>query len=361
VGVSMLRALDIGLIADSRNPIREPFAGGLEAHTHALATGLRARGHRVTIYASDASDAGLGVVPVHVPGEQLRLSGRARSDTSMPDERFMQDHHAYLDLMLRLRSTSHEVLHNNSLHYLPVAMAPSLSLPVVTVLHTPPTPWIESAAQCTARAGSEFVSVSQANARAWRHSLKVRAVVANGVDLDVWRPGRPADPPYAVWTGRLVSEKAPHLAIEAARRAGLALRIAGPTPDPHYFEREVKGRLGGGIVHLGHLSRRELVKLVGGARVSLVTPCWDEPYGLVVAESLACGTPVAGFARGAIPEILDERCGRLAEPDDIAGLARAATEAMRLRREDCRRRAENSCSLDAMVRRYEALYFELAA
>ena len=247
----MSRALDIGLIADSHNPIREPFAGGLEAHTHALATGLRTRGHRVTIYASDASDAGLGVVSVRVRGERLRLSRRARSDTSMPDEGFMQDHHAYLDLMLRLRTTSHEVLHNNSLHYLPVAMAPSLSLPMVTVLHTPPTPWIESAAQCSARAGSEFVSVSQANARAWRHSLQVRAVVANGVDLGVWRPGRPADRPYAVWTGRMVPEKAPHLAIEAARRAGLALRLAGPTPDRDYFEREVAGRLGGEVTHLG--------------------------------------------------------------------------------------------------------------
>lgn len=361
MGVSAWRALDIGLVADSRNPIREPFAGGLEAHTHALATGLRARGHRVTIYASDASDVGLGVVPVLVTGERLRLSRLARSDTSMPDERFMQDHHAYLDLMLRLCGASHDVLHNNSLHYLPVAMAPSLSLPVVTVLHTPPTPWIESAAQCSARAGSEFVSVSQANARAWRHSLQVRAVVANGVDLGVWRPGRPVDPPYAVWTGRMVPEKAPHLAIEAARRAGLALRMAGPTPEPEYFEREVMPRLSEQIVYLGHLSRRQLVKLVAGARVSLVTPCWDEPYGLVVAESLACGTPVAGFARGAIPEILDEHCGRLAKPGDVAELARAATEAMRLRRKDCRRRAESSCSLDAMVRRYEALYFEMAA
>lgn len=359
--MSTVRALDIGLIADSRNPIREPFAGGLEAHTHALATGLRARGHRVTIYASDASDAGLGVVPVRVPEQRLRLSRRARSDMSMPDERFMQDHHAYLDLMLRLRRTSHDVLHNNSLHYLPVAMAPSLSLPVVTVLHTPPTPWIESAVQCSARSGNEFVSVSKANARAWRHSLQVRAVVANGVDLGVWRPSRPADPPYAVWTGRMVPEKAPHLAIEAAHRAGLALRLAGPTPDPEYFEREIRGRLGGEAVYLGHLSRRELVKLVGGARVSLVTPCWDEPYGLVVAESLACGTPVAGFARGAIPEILNVHCGRLAEPGDVADLARAATEAMRLRRDDCRRRAESTCSLDEMVRRYEALYFELAA
>jgi glycosyltransferase involved in cell wall biosynthesis len=80
-----------------------------------------------------------------------------------------------------------------------------------------------------------------------------------------------------------------------------------------------------------------------------------------VAESLACGTPVAGFARGAIPEILDDHCGRLAEPGNSGDLARAAREAMELRREDCRRRAESSCSLDAMVQCYEALYLELAA
>jgi glycosyltransferase involved in cell wall biosynthesis len=94
---------------------------------------------------------------------------------------------------------------------------------------------------------------------------------------------------------------------------------------------------------------------VGGARVALCTPCWEEPYGLVVPEALACGTPVAAFARGAIPTILDATCGRLAVPDCAQSLAEATLMAMTLKRDDCRRRAETFCDAEVMVDSYETI------
>ncbi|MGC8159823.1 glycosyltransferase, partial [Salmonella enterica] len=84
--------------------------------------------------------------------------------------------------------------------------------------------------------------------------------------------------------------------------------------------------------HLGHLDHEALSRLVGGARAFLCTPTWDEPYGLVVAEALACGVPVAAFARGAIREIVDSSCGVLAEPDNAVALAAAGTAALALDR-----------------------------
>lgn len=89
-------------------------------------------------------------------------------------------------------------------------------------------------------------------------------------------------------------------------------------------------RLGDGVTYEGHLMQKELADLVGGAAVALVTPQWDEPYGLVVAEALACGTPVAAFRRGGIPEILDDTCGRMVPADDIDALAGAIGDAARL-------------------------------
>jgi glycosyltransferase involved in cell wall biosynthesis len=83
---------------------------------------------------------------------------------------------------------------------------------------------------------------------------------------------------------------------------------------------------------------------------------WDEPYGLVVAEALACGVPVAAFARGAIPEILDATCGVLATPDDVSSLASAALSALKLNRSACRTRAEQMCDAERMVDNYEAHY-----
>ena len=100
---------------------------------------------------------------------------------------------------------------------------------------------------------------------------------------------------------------------------------------------------------------------MGAASVCLVTPRWDEPYGLVVAESLACGTPVVAFRRGGIPEIVDGSCAVLVEPDDVDALAEAMTTARRLSRDDCRARAEAACSLDVMTTRYEAVYDEMVS
>ncbi len=344
----------IGLIASVRFPVSEPFAGGLEAHTWSLAHGLKARGHDVTVFAAPGSDPALGIheLPVQFPV----LSEAARADVSMTPERWLQEHHAYLSLMLDLADTGLDLVHNNSLHYLPVAMASSLRVPVVTALHTPPTPWLESAIQAPRRCPVVFAAVSEHTAHAWRHVVPDATVVRNGVDTTRWvaGPGGGA----AVWSGRLVPEKGAHLAVRAARRAGVPLRLAGPMLDRAWFDTQVAPWLGGDVEYVGHLRTDDLVQLVGSSAASLVTPCWEEPYGLVVAESLACGTPVAGFARGALPELVDPFCARLVESDDVAALADALVEAVGLSRHAARRRAVSTCSVDTMVDGYERLYAE---
>ena len=358
--------MNIGIIASVRHPISEPFAGGLERHTHLLASALRRRGHAVTVFASTSADPALGAEPICDGDSLLDFSPQARRDASMLAEPFMAEHHAYLRLMLGLQSRRFDVVHNNALHYLPVAMAPALPFPLVTTLHTPPTPWLESAIASraggrTSGGGAHFVSVSASNARSWRAVLDACTVIPNGIDLAEW-PFQPrGDKGLAVWTGRFVPEKGPHLAIDAAHAAGLPIALAGPLHDPGYFVAQVAPRLRAGDVYAGHLPHAELAELVGRAGVFLSTPCWDEPYGLVVAEALACGTPVAAFDRGAMSEILDRTSGRLAPPGDVAALAGAAREALQLDRAACRRRAEAHCSVEAMVSRYERLYEAVVA
>ncbi|MFC8956610.1 glycosyltransferase [Streptomyces sp. NPDC057101] len=351
--------LRIVLIASARFPVSEPFAGGLEAHTWTLAKALSERGHHVELFAAPGSDPDLRVreLPVHQPV----LSSAARADVSMPDAVWMAEHHAYLQLMVDLARDGErrfDVVHNNSLHHLPVAMASALRLPVVTTLHTPPTPWLESAVQAQERCPVTFTAVSAHTARAWHATVPGARVIRNGVDTRLWNPGPGGS--YLVWSGRLVPEKGAHLAAGAARKAGRPLRMAGPVGDRQYFTDCVEPLLGDGIDYVGHLDSRALAGLVGGAAAALVTPCWDEPYGLVVAEALACGTPVCGFDRGALSEILTPDCGRLAPADDPAALAALIPEAVRLDRRAARERAEAFCSLDAMAEQYTAIYEELA-
>lgn len=353
----MMSGLRIAIVASSRYPIRQPFAGGLESHVWHLARALERAGHEVTLFAADGSDpqAASGTLQVRT----FRPSRLACSDPSMPEREFLADHHAYLGLMLELSESGparFDVVHNHSLHYLPLAMAPSLAVPMVCTLHTPPTPWLESAAALTGGAGVEFVAVSGHTAAAWERVVgRTVRVVPNGVDTEAWPLGTGGG--GAVWFGRITEEKGTHLAIDAAERAGTTLRLAGPVSDPGYYRRYVEPRLRPGRVdYVGHLPRAGLARVVGSAAVSLVTPDWDEPYGLVVAESLSCGTPVVAFARGGIPEIVDENCGRLVAAGDVDAMARVIAEAAALPRTRVRARALTNCSETAMVAAYEECY-----
>ncbi|MBF7015417.1 glycosyltransferase family 4 protein (plasmid) [Novosphingobium resinovorum] len=345
----------IAIIAHLKFAIGEPFAGGLEMHTHMLARSLRERGHDVTLFASTRSDPALGVEAI-CDETSLLETGIAEAN----DVAFFREHHAYLGLMTKLRSRSFDVIHNNSLHYLPVSMAETLATPVLTTLHTPPFCWLESGVRLN-RGPMTYVAVSQATADMWSHVAKTDHVIPNGIDLTHF-PYQPvaSETPYLVWYGRIVPEKGLDYAIDAARLAGLPLRIAGPVSNQSYFDEKIAPHLGAKVEYVGHLSHRELARLVGGAIAALCTPRWEEPYGLVVAEALACGTPVAAFRRGGVPALLSEDCGVLAQPDDVASLASAALAASVLSRSACRAHAERYCDAQRMVDEYEAVYRQLA-
>ncbi|TPG27365.1 glycosyltransferase [Mycolicibacterium hodleri] len=351
------RRLRIALLASSRFAVRQPFAGGLEAHVSQVAHALAALGHHVTLFAApgSATDLPYDVLPVHT----FEMTPQSRDDYLTPAWT-VHETHAYVSVMLELAGPlrdSFDIVHNHSLHYIPLALARTVPMPMLTTLHTPPLPWMESAVALPGGVASAFAAVSAYTAAQWLPVNGVVPVIANGIDLTAWRPGAGGD--YAVWSGRIVPEKGVTEAIVAARRAGFPVRFAGPIGDASYFEDEVKPLIGPDVRYEGHLRQDELAELVGSAAVALVTPRWEEPYGLVVAEALACGTPVAALARGGIPEILDWSSGSLARPDDPDELTRAIRHAASLSRADARLRAETHCSQNVMMQKYLDRYYQL--
>lgn len=350
--------LRIALIASLRHGLREPHAGGLERHTADLAHQLDRMGHDVTVFASGEHDPDLRVEPIMDQPSQLDLSPAARKDVSMLSERFMAEHDAYLHLMLSLPQRGFDVVHDNSLHYLPVAMAGTMDAPLVKVLHTPPTPWLESALRRRS-ANTALVSVSHSNAASWADP--VEEVIHNAVDLQRFTPVPAPRADRVVWAGRLCPEKAPHQALAAAHLADVALDVIGPASDARYVRRCVEPLLDDRRRWLGHADRAETAEAMANASVVLVTPDWPEPFGLVVAEALACGTPVAGYAIGALPELVTPDTGVLVAPGDVDALAAGIAQAAQLDRTACRRRAEQIGDLDRMAADYERLYTRLAA
>lgn len=350
--------MKVALLAHDRFPIAPPFSGGLESFTWHLARGLKRRGMEVVVFAAPGSDPELGIEELDV--EPLVLSDEARNDVAMPPEAQVRETFSYLQVMRAFaRRPDIDVVHNNSLHFLPIVMSPAIPQPLLTTLHTPATPWLEPALRLTPTAPT--VAVSDSVAQIWSKVTPAR-VIRNGVDPHEWRPGPGGD--ALVWSGRVVPEKAPHIAALIASKAGWKLRIAGPIADRHYFEARLKPLLNEDITYVGHLDTQQLRALVGNSAASLVTPAWEEPYGLVAAEAMACGTPVLAVARGGLSEIVRDPGGHTSQPgaSEVETVASAVAELPRvvaLDRAAVRRYALEHCSLNVTVDAYAALYREL--
>lgn len=318
----------IAVLATNRNPLAAPFAGGQESFTAALCAGLRERGHRVVLFAADGSDPALPDELVTYPALPP-LSQVARLDPQVPEAWFLADHHAFTFTMAEL-AARHDihVVANHSLHHLPLSLSKTLAAPVVTTLHTPPFPWMELGAALAAPS-ARYVAVSHALARQW---TTVRtSVIPNGVAPARFALGPGSSRGALAWVGRLTPEKAPHLAVAVARRLGQRLDIVGPIVDAAYVAREIAPHLGQQIRHLGPLDGDELSRVVGASDALLMTPMWEEPFGLVAVEAAMCGTPVVALARGGVVEAVTPETGVLVDPAtvDVVGGLTAAVDAAR--------------------------------
>ena len=295
----------VALLAPLRFPLAEPFAGGLEWHAHVLARELTGRGLDVTVFAHPDSLVTGTLVPVAIPKNASNWTYAA----------------VLYRLAKRLRAADFDVVLNNTIHFFPDLFRPA-DLPMISVLHTPPYRLHRLLGRFV-RARSRFVSISRVLAKTWRPYLgDAPVVIHNGVDTERWRFGPVAEPRTAVWYGRFTPEKGAEYAIRAARAAGWRLRLAGPVYDAGYFQTVVEPLLGHDVEYLGHLDQAALVEVVRTAAVGLVTPVWDEPFGLVYAELLSCGVPVVGFRSGAAAEVLTEAVSTLVGRGEEGALTR---------------------------------------
>ena len=347
--------MSIAVIGPSRFPIREPYAGGLEVVVAKEVAALRARGHRVTLFAAGGSE-----------GHDRRFEFTAMSgvagfgDSFYPPGGYEADADEFHRLMDHLAGSGFDVILNHSLSHVPLTRAADVEARMITTLHCPRLAPMQDAFDRLGGSTGMVQAVSRSVLGSWRVPQGAE-VVPNGVDTRIWRPrATSATPPRAVWSGRIVPEKAPHLAVDAALRAGMTLDLAGRIGDDRYMRRVLAPRLrdaGGSVRFHGTLGRDSLVPLVAGASVALVTPCWEEPFGLTAVEALACGTPVVALARGGIREILSGQPGVvLVDPgrDPASALSAAIPAALTLDRVATARAAAAAFSHDARIDLLEA-------
>lgn len=314
-----------------------------------LAAGLVARGHEVILFATGDS---------HIPGARLSsvCPRPLGEDPSLPPRQYETLHMAHG--LAEARRV--DILHNH-FNCFPLCFTPLIDTPVVTTLHG--SALLEPDTRVIYRrfAHLPYVSISDAE-REGCPELNYVATVYNGIELDQFTfQERPGD--YLVFLGRASAKKGLHLAVEVALRAGVPLVIAAhiPPDEEEFFEKKVRPRIDGRRVrYVGEVGPAERNRLLGGALALLHLVTVPEPFGLVLAEAQACGTPVIGFGLGSVPEVV-----RHGDTGFVVADVEEAVQAVRqvrdIHRRRCREWVEERFTVDAMVDGYIRVYRRILA
>ena len=336
------RPLRIGIVAPPWFTVPPVGYGGIETMVAGLVDGLVSRGHHVTL------------VGAGVPG-----TGAQRYVATYPDppsarlgEPVPEVLHAAA-AAAALEGIDLDVVHDHTLAG-PLC-ARGRAVPTVLTAHGPVT---DEPGDYLARLGRavDVVAISSAQRRL-RPEVNWLATVHNGIDVATYPMGQ-GDGGYLLFLGRFHPDKGAHLAIEVARRTGRRLVLAGKLNEPAeraYFGDAVAPRLGPGIDYVGEADAATKRELYAGASALLFPVQWEEPFGLVMVEAMACGTPVVALRRGSVPEVVahGETGMVVDEPDELVAAVGAAEA---LDRHRCRSRAEQCFDLSKMVAGYEVAY-----
>ncbi len=318
--------------------------GGTERIVHTLTEQLVKRGHDVTLFAAQGSTTAANLYPTGTL-PLWETGGNA-----------LAWHAIEIEEMVR-HSAEFDVIHSH-LEVLPWLGGERYRSPLVTTMHGRLDLDEQRQVLKTFRHWP-LVSISDAQRRPVDDlGLCWLATVYHGLDLEgVYSQGAGAGG-YLAFISRFSPEKGPAVAIRAARKAGMKLVMAGPIPDENseFFEAEVEPLLKDSDVELvGELDDAGKNKLLGNAAGLLLPIQWDEPFGLVFIESLACGTPIVSFPRGSVPELMENgRHGFLVNDEDE--LADACRRVTGLDRTECRRHALERFSPERMAADYERVY-----
>jgi len=335
--------LKIAVVASPVTPLLPAQAGGAQAFLVDLARGLADRGHEVELYCAEGSDVP-GLELVHIQVE----AGAARAlvmPGGTPAGEVPEVRRAFERLFGELSRRGADALSQHAFDAEAIELAESLPMPVVHTLHLPPiVPAVVAAARA---ARKRLASVSAAGRRGWAAAGVETLLLPDGVPD--WLPEPGPVRRVALLAGRVSPEKGIEDGVAAARLAGLEPLVVGGDYDPAY-----RARLEGVTVE-GPLPRPELWRLMARSAVLVLPAKWEEPFGLVAAEAQVAGCPVAAYDRGALPEVVrDGEGGFLARPDDVADLARAIGDCLRLDRAAVRAQARPRLLIDRSLDAYEA-------
>lgn len=240
-----------------------------------------------------------------------------------------------------------------------IVFAPLTKTPTVITIHDPIKGWAKHLLSFTKNIPQIFlISLSNAQRKPMLN-LNYAATIYNGIDLQKFKFNeKPED--YFLVAGRFVPEKGIDLAILAAKKAKIKLKIAGGPAEGPFWEKKIKPYLDNRIQYVGMVDYFKMAEFYGKAKGVLYPQRWEEPFGLVFIESMACGTPVIAFDRGSAKEIIkDGKTGFIVK--NINEMIEAIKKIDEIKRRDCRTLVEKNFTIEKMISDYEKVFYQITS
>jgi len=328
----------------------------------AISEHLTKRGHDVTYFGPTGSH-------IHTTVETHGLAPLVHNQTEFDDLLHnvdlmthempgLREHYYALDMFQRAQAGEFDLLH---FHHPEVALPYAQlfpDVPVVYTLHDPIADWHKDSFHLYTSPNQHFISISESQRRP-APDLPYAATVYNGTDTEAFSFEKEHDD-YLLFVGRVVSEKGIKEAVEIAQATDYRLFIIGPTYNDQReaYNRFVKPHLNEKILYLGFLEQQEVVRYYQKAKALLMPIQWEEPFGLTMIEAMACGTPVIGFNRGSVSEVVvHEKTGFVV--NTLAEAIEAVDRTDEINSLACRRHVVDKFSIAKMVDGYEEAFHKI--
>jgi len=357
----------IAIIGKLFAPINITSNMGMETFTYNLADLLVKRGHEVTLFASgDSRVDGAKVMPL-IKKSYFGLNKKLSKDKKSMGVGYGYggaEKRGYLKSLFYLRTHKYDfdIIHDNTDEIIGLSSL-LVDLPFVSTIHLP-FEYLKDLEKTVykEKLANYYVAISKKQKKMVKNT-PVFDVVYNGINSRKFGFSEKSRG-YLAWIGRLDPNKGLGAAIEIANKTKTKLRIAGPIQGQKYFDEQIKPKLNKNIKYYGPLTGRKLVRFYKGAKALLFPIRWEEPFGLVMAEAMSCGTPIIAFRRGSVPELVEQhKTGLICPKDNIESMIKAVKKiysmsdsSYKKMRKNCRKRVEENFTLEKMVENYEKVY-----
>src|SRR3990167_6634353 len=333
-----------------------------------LARGLAEKGHAVSLLGTgDSSIPGVKIIPVIEKGWV---------DLPPVENEFLRQTANLIQLSQKIVEiqSNFDIIHNHVYpDFFPSIIEDKLKIPMLTTLHALYDFYMDDLLSTFKK--THFISLSNAYAKLYKKA-KIYKTVYNGVDTNLYAYSEKKED-YMFWLARLpkaknadgsfMDPKGIRSAIKLAQTTGMKLYISAPVEDHNFFEKDVKPHLNDRIQFVGEPTTEQsvpltkIIDLFQHAKVFLMTINQQEPFGLTLAEAGSCGTPVIGFDRGAVPEvILNGKTGFVVPYEQgVDGLKDALEKINQIKPQDCRNHVVKNFSIEKMIANYEKVYLQI--